>query len=81
MTKKKNMAALTYHEMHTDSPDERGSFWRTVLDILSSGGGVNPDFGEIRYPKNAQKQDLERIGQDFSRTLSKFDSSKLHRNG
>ena len=81
MTKKNNMAASTYHEMYSDFPDQQRSFWRTVLDVLSSGGGVNPDFGEIRYPKNAQKQDLERIGQDFYRALSKFDSSKLHRIG
>ena len=75
------MAPLTYHEMYSDSPDEQGSFWRTVLDVLSSGGGVNPDFGETRYPKDAQNQDLVRIGQDFYRALSKFNSLKIHQNG
>ena len=81
MTKNNNMALLTYHEMHSDSPNERESFWRTVLDVLSSGGGVNPDFDEFRYPKDAQNQDLVRIGQDFYRALSKFDSVKAHQNG
>ena len=70
------MAQLTYHERYSDSPDEQRTFWSTAFAVLSSGGAVNPDFGETRYPKDAQKQDLVRIGQDFHRALSKFDFQK-----
>lgn len=39
-----------------------GSFWSGLLDVLSGAGNVQSSFDPPRYPKDAQHQDLKRIG-------------------
>lgn len=49
-----------------------GSFWSGLLNVLSGGNGQTP-FDPPRYPKDAQQQDLKRIGQDMYRAFEQYD--------
>lgn len=50
-----------------------GSFWRGLLGVLSGAGNGQTQFDPPRYPKDAQQQDLKRIGQDMYRAFEQYD--------
>lgn len=50
-----------------------GSFWSGLLDVLSGTGNGQTPFDPPRYPKDAQHQDLKRIGQDMYRAFEQYD--------
>ena len=51
-----------------------GSFWRGLLDVLSGAGTGQTPFDPPQYPRDAQHQDLKRIGQDMMyRAFEQYD--------
>lgn len=49
------------------------SFWSGLLNVLSGAYNGQSSFNPPRYPKDAQHQDLKRIGQDMYRTFEQYD--------
>ena len=50
------------------------SFWRGFFSVLG-GASLHGTFDPPRrYPRDAQRQDLERIGQDMYRAFERYDN-------
>lgn len=53
-----------------------GSFWRGLLGVLSGAGNCPTSLDPPRYPKDAQHQDLKRIGQGIPAIASRVEDGK-----
>ncbi len=51
-----------------------GSFWRGFISVLGGASILHGSFDPPRYPRDAQRQDLERIGQDMYRAFEQYDN-------
>lgn len=49
------------------------SLWRGLIGVLSGAGNCPTSLDPPRYPKDAQQQDLKRIGQDMYRAFEQYD--------
>ena len=51
---------------------KKNVFWRSALEAFSGSGDFHVKFNPPRYPRDARRQDLARIGQDMYRAMGQY---------
>ena len=64
-------ALFVVEDAREDAARGRRAFGNSLLRALSSAGDVHAPLKVPVYPRNAQSQDLRRIGQDMYRATEK----------
>ena len=50
---------------------KKNTFWKSAVEVFSGSGDFHVKFDPPRYPRDAQSQDLARIGQDMYRAMGR----------
>lgn len=64
-------ALFVVEDAREDAVRGRRAFGNSLLRTLSSAGDVDAPFKVPVYPRDAQSQDLRRIGQDMYRAMER----------
>ena len=65
-------ALLVAQGAREDAGHDTGAFGSALLQTLSNAGDFHATLAVPVYPRNAQSRDLQRIGQDFYRTMERY---------